>query len=65
MLGLVLKRIPPHLHERARVGLLARWSRDWGVEGEAIDPSASAFEPWRSRIKSDGPFQPHAGLAGN
>ena len=65
MLGLVLKRIPPHLHERARVGLLARWNRDWGGEGKDLDTSASPFEPGRPRIDSDGPFQLHAGLALN
>jgi len=63
MLGLVLKRIPPHLQERARVGLIARWSPDWRTA--AVDTSASPIEPCRPRIKSDGPFQLHAALAGN
>jgi len=45
MLGLVLAGFPPHLRERARPGLIARWNRDWGVEAEdlvGIDPVAPA-----------------------
>lgn len=36
MLGLVLAGFPPHLRERARPGLIARWNRDWGVEAEDL-----------------------------
>ena len=65
MLELVLKRIPPRLHERARVGLIARWKRDWGVEAEDLDTPASPIEPRRPRMNSDGIFQPHVALGRN
>jgi hypothetical protein len=45
MLGLVLAGFPPRLQERARLGLIARWNRDWGVEAEDLvgtDPVAPA-----------------------
>ena len=42
MLGLVLAGFPPHLRERARPGLIARWNRDWGVEAEDHQDRASA-----------------------
>ena len=45
MLGLVLADVPPHLRGRARPGLIARWTRDWGVEAEDLvgtDPVAAA-----------------------
>jgi hypothetical protein len=36
MLGLVLESIPSRLRERARVGLINQWNRDWGVEAEDL-----------------------------
>jgi hypothetical protein len=36
MLGLVLENIPVRLRDRARVGLISRWNRDWGVEAEDL-----------------------------
>jgi len=36
MLGRVLENIPLRLRERARVSLVSRWNRNWGVEAEDL-----------------------------
>ena len=45
LLGLVLAGFPPRLRDRARLGLIARWNRNWGVEAEDLvgtEPVAAA-----------------------
>jgi hypothetical protein len=42
MLGMVLKGIPSHLRGSARVGLINRWNRDWGVEAEDLEQLGTA-----------------------
>ncbi len=37
MLSTVLKNIPATLQARAKVGLVSRWNRDWGVEARDLE----------------------------
>jgi hypothetical protein len=42
MLGVVLPSLPSSLRARARPALIKRWNRNWGVEAEDHQDSASA-----------------------
>jgi hypothetical protein len=42
MLRLVLKNVPSDLREPARVSLINRWNRDWGVEAEDLEQLGTA-----------------------
>ena len=47
MLGKVLDNLPASLRQRARTRLIKRWNRDWGVDADDLESSAST-SPFRS-----------------